>query len=109
MSITSTTAAVISCPIGIAKPIRLGEEHFQAPLAELNRNAQKQLVQQMEDNGDGLATWQWKPNKLVSAPLSRLCSCRVRRHPIAAAARIAVPSCPCRRQDSSRSGSGQRD
>jgi hypothetical protein len=90
MSITSTTAAVISRPIGIAKLIRLGEEHFQARLAELNRTTQKQLVQQMEDDGDDLAAWQWKPKKLVSAPFSRLRSQRVCRHPIAAAARIAA-------------------
>jgi hypothetical protein len=72
MSITSTTAAVIPGPIGIAKPIRLGEEHFQALRLELNRTAQKYLVQQMEDGGDNFAAWQWKPRKLVSAPFSRL-------------------------------------
>jgi hypothetical protein len=90
MSITSTTAAIISRPIGIAQPIWLGEEHFQAPLAGLNRTLQKQLVKQMEADGDDLATWQWKPKKLVSAPFSRLRSRRVRRHPIAAAARITA-------------------
>jgi hypothetical protein len=90
MSITSTTAAIISRPIGIAQPIRLGKEHFQAPLAGLNRTTQKQLVKQMENDGDNLATWQWKTNKLVSAPFSRLRSCRVCRHPIAAATRIAA-------------------
>jgi hypothetical protein len=47
-------------------------------------------VQQTEDDGDDLATWQWKPKKLVSAPFSRLRSRRVHRHPIAAAARIAA-------------------
>jgi hypothetical protein len=44
----------------------------------------------MEDNGDDLATWQWKPRKLVSASFSRLHSHRVRRHPIAVAALLAA-------------------
>jgi hypothetical protein len=90
MSNTSTTVTVLSRLIGIAKPIKLGEEHSQAPLAGLNRTLQKQLVKQMEDNGDDLAIWQWKPRKLVSAPFSRLRPRRVRLHPIAAAARIAA-------------------
>jgi hypothetical protein len=90
MSNASTTVATLSRPIGIAKPIRLGEKHSQAPLAGLNRSSQKQLVKRMEDDGDDLATWQWKPRKLVSAPFSRLRSRRVRCHPLAAAARIAA-------------------
>jgi hypothetical protein len=90
MSIASTTSRANSGPIGIAQPIRLGKEHSQAPLAGINRTLQKQLVKQMEDEGDDLAIWQWKPKKLVSAPFSRLRSRRVRRHPIAAAARIAA-------------------
>jgi hypothetical protein len=47
-------------------------------------------VERMEDNGDNLATWQWKTRKLVSAPFSRLRSRRVRRHPITVAARLAA-------------------
>jgi hypothetical protein len=90
MSNTSTTVTVLSRLIGIVKPIKLGEEHSQAPLAGLNRTLQKQLVKQMEDNGDDLAIWQWKPRKLVSAPFSRLRPRRVRLHPISAAARIAA-------------------
>jgi hypothetical protein len=50
----------------------------------------KQLVERMEANGDDWATWQWKPRKLVSAPFSRLRSRRVRRHPVAMAARLAA-------------------
>jgi hypothetical protein len=34
----------------------------------INRLSQRQLVERMEDDGDDLATWQWKPRKLVSAP-----------------------------------------
>jgi hypothetical protein len=90
MSNASTIVATLSRPIGIAKPIRWGEKHSQANLAGLNRSSQKQLVKRMEDEGDDLATWQWKPRKLVSAPFSRLRSRRVRRHPLAAAARIAA-------------------
>jgi hypothetical protein len=72
MSNVSTTVATLSRPIGIAKPIRWGEKHSQAPLVGLDRSSQKQLVERMEDDGDDLATWQWKPRKLVSAPFSRL-------------------------------------
>jgi hypothetical protein len=89
MSNASTTVAALSRPIDIAKPIRLGEEHSQAPLAGLNRSSQKQLVKRMEDDGDDLAIWRWKPRKLVSAPFSRMRSRQVHRHPLAAAARIA--------------------
>jgi hypothetical protein len=90
MSNTRTTVVALSCTIGIAKPIILGEKHSQAPLAGLNRSFQKQLVKRMEDDGDDLAIWQWKPRKLVSAPFSRLRSGRVRFHPLATAARIAA-------------------
>jgi hypothetical protein len=90
MSNASTTVATLSRPIGIAKPIRLGEKHSQAPLAGLNRSSQKQLVKRMEDDGGDFATWQWKLRKLVSAPFSRLRSRRVRCHPLAVAARIAA-------------------
>jgi hypothetical protein len=72
MSNLSTTVATLSRPIGLAKPMRWGEKHSQAPLAGLDRSSQKQLVERMEDDGDDLATWQWKPRKLVSAPFSRL-------------------------------------
>jgi hypothetical protein len=89
MSNVSTNLTTLSRSISIAKPIRRGEKHSQAALAGLDRLSQKQLVKRMEDEGDDLATWQWKPRKLVSAPFSRLRSRRVRRHPLAAAARIA--------------------
>jgi hypothetical protein len=71
MSNVSTTVATLFRPMGIAKPMRW-EEHFQAPLAGIDRSSQRQLVEKMEDDGDDLATRQWKPRKLVSAPLSRL-------------------------------------
>jgi hypothetical protein len=90
ISNASTTVATLSRPIGIAKLIRWGEKHSQAPLAGLSRSYQKQLVKRMEDDRDDLVAWQWKPRKLVSAPFSRLRSCRVRRHPLTAAARIAA-------------------
>jgi hypothetical protein len=86
MSNVSFTFATLSRPIGIAKPIRWGE----APLAGLDRLSQKQLVERMEDDRDNLATWQWKPRKLVSDPFSRLCSRRVRCHSLATAARVAA-------------------
>jgi hypothetical protein len=90
MSNVSTTVATLSRPMGIVKPTRWGEKHSQAPLAGINRSSKRQLVERMEDNRDDLATWQWKPRKLVSAPFSRFRSRRVRLHPIAAAARIAA-------------------
>jgi hypothetical protein len=88
MSNISTTVATFSRPMSIVKPTTGGGKHSQAPLAGLNRSAKRQLVERMEDNGDDLATWQRKPRKLVSAPFSRLRSRRVRRHPIAVAARL---------------------
>jgi hypothetical protein len=91
MSNASTTVMTLSRPIGIAKPIRWGEKLSQAPLAGLTRSSQKQLVKRMEDDGDDLVIWQWKPRKLVSAPFSRLRSRRVLCHPLAAAAHIAAP------------------
>jgi hypothetical protein len=90
MSNVSTTVATLSHPMGIAKPMRWGEKHSQAPLRGIDRLCQRQLVEWMEDDGDNLATWQWKPRKLVSAPFSRLRSRRVRRQPLAAAARVAA-------------------
>jgi hypothetical protein len=90
MSNVSNTVATFSRPMGIVKPTRWGEKHSQAPLAGIDRSSKRQLVERMKDNGHNLVTWQWKPRKLVSAPFSRLRSCRVRRHPIAVAARLAA-------------------
>jgi hypothetical protein len=90
MSNVSTTVATFSRLMGIVKPTRWGEKHSQAPLAGIDRSSMRQLVERMEDDGDDLATWQWKPRKLVSAPFSRLRSRRVRCHPIAVAARLAA-------------------
>jgi hypothetical protein len=86
----STTVATFSRPMGIVKPTRWGERHSQAPLAGIDRSSKRQLVERMEDDGDNLATWQWKPRKLVSAPFSRLRSRRVHHHPITVAARLAA-------------------
>jgi hypothetical protein len=90
MSNVSTTVATFSRPMGIVKPKTWGGMHSQAPLAGIDRSWKRQLVERMEDNGDDLATWQWKPRKLVCAPFSRLRSRRVRRNPIAVATRLAA-------------------
>jgi hypothetical protein len=90
LSNVSTTVATFSRPMGIVKPTTGEGGHSQAPLAGLDHSTQKQLVERMEAKGDDCATWQWKPRKLVSAPFSRLRSRRVRRHPVAVAARLAT-------------------
>jgi hypothetical protein len=90
LSNVSTTAATFSRPMGIVKPTTGEGGHSQVPLAGPNHSTQKQLVERMEAKGDDWATWQWKPRKLVSAPFSRLRSRRVRRHPVAVAARLAA-------------------
>jgi hypothetical protein len=62
MSNVSATVATFSSPMGIVKPTRWGEKHFQAPLAGIDRLSKRLLVERMEDDRDGLATWQWKPS-----------------------------------------------
>jgi hypothetical protein len=90
ISNVSTTVATFSRPMSIVKPTAAGGRQSQAPLAGLDHSTRKQLVERMEANGDDRVTWQWKPRKLVSAPFSRLRSRRVRRHPVAVAARLAA-------------------
>jgi hypothetical protein len=72
------------------KPMTGDGGHSQDPLAGPDHSTQRQLVERMEAKGDDWATWQWKPIQLVHAPISRLRSRRVRRHPVAVAARLAA-------------------
>jgi hypothetical protein len=72
------------------KPMTGDGGHSQGPLAGPDNSMQSHLVERIEDRGDDWATWQWKPITLVHAPIFRPRSRRVRRHPIAVAARLAA-------------------
>jgi hypothetical protein len=90
LSNASTIIATFSRPRAMVKPMARDGGHSQDPLAGPDHSTQRQLVERMEAKGDNWATWQWKPIKLVHAPISRLRSRRVRRHPVAVAARLAA-------------------
>jgi hypothetical protein len=90
LSNASAIAAVFANSRVVVKPLTGEEGQFQGPPAGPDNSTQRHLVERMEDEGDDWATWQWKPLKLVHAPTFRPRSRRVRRHPVAVAARLAA-------------------
>jgi hypothetical protein len=90
LSNASSIVAIFARSRVMVKPMTGDGGHSQGPLAGPDNSTQRHLVERIEDKGDNWATWQWKPITLVHAPIFRPRSCRVRRHPIAVAARLAA-------------------
>jgi hypothetical protein len=72
------------------KPMTGDKGQSQGPLAGPDNSTQRHLVEMMEAEGGDWVTWQWTPITLVHAPTFRPRSRRVRRHPVAVAARLAA-------------------
>jgi hypothetical protein len=90
LSNANVIAAIFASSRVMVKPMTGDGGHSQGPLAGPDNSMQSHLVERIEDRGDDWATWQWKPITLVHAPIFRPRSRRVRRHPIAVAARLAA-------------------
>jgi hypothetical protein len=90
LSNASAIVATFARPRAMVKPMTGDGGHSQGPLAGPDNSTQRQLVDRMEAKRDDWATWQWKPITLVHAPIFRPRSRRVRRHPVAVAARLAA-------------------
>jgi hypothetical protein len=86
----SAIAAIFARSRVMVKPMTGDGGHSQGPLAVPYNSTQRHLVERIEAKGDDWATWQWKPITLVHAPIFRLRSRRVRRHPFALAACLAA-------------------
>jgi 4'-phosphopantetheinyl transferase EntD len=85
LSNASAIAAVFANSRVVVKPLTGEEGQFQGPPAGPDNSTQRHLVERMEDEGDD-----WALLKLVHAPTFRPRSRRVRRHPVAVAARLAA-------------------
>jgi hypothetical protein len=90
LSNASAIVATFARPRAMVKPMTVDGGHSQGPLAGPDNSTQRQLVERIEAKGDDWATWQIKPITLVHAPIFRPRSRRVRRHPVAVAARLAA-------------------